>query len=204
MALSTLGSGFVSAILPVICGGIAGSALTYGLTWVREHRRTNDAYRAPQRVAIGDIVAAVYELTLRVHAFRDVFEELASESREISGAELNEVSDQTNRAMLGVGRAFHVGRLTIVDAECFEAMGEAFNNFGKLRTELQGVRELAPTADNMREKVASIVSFTQGLNRDVVALVQAGQKDLSPVQSWRNKRRREEVRKRLEAKYFEP
>jgi hypothetical protein len=106
--------------------------------------------------------------------------------------------------MLGVGRAFHVGRLTIVDAECFEAMGEAFNNFGKLRTELQGVRELAPTADNMREKVASIVSFTEGLNRDVVALVQAGQKDLSPVQSWRNKRRREEVRKRLEAKYFEP
>ena len=113
------------------------------MTWVREHRRTNDAYRAPQRVAIGDIVAAVYELTLRVHAFRDLFEELARESREISGAELNEVSDQTNRAMLGVGRAFHVGRLTIVDAECFEAMREAFNTFSKLRTELQGVGEPA-------------------------------------------------------------
>jgi len=50
----------------------------------------------------------------------------------------------------------------------------------------------------------SIVSFTEGLNRDIVALVEAGQKHLSPVQTWRNKRRREEVRKRLEAKYFKP
>jgi len=203
-----LGFGFVT-ILNVICAGIAGSGLTYGLTWVRERRRTNDAYRAPQRVVIGDIVAATHELTLRVYAFRDVNEELAKESegkefRKISDAELDEVSDQTNRALLDVGRAFHVGRLTIVDAECYEAMGEAFNNFAKLQTALQGVGEVTPTADNMREKTASVVSFTEGLNRDVVALVEAGQKHLSPVQTWRNKRRREEVRKRLEATYFEP
>ena len=78
---SPLGFGFVAPpILTVICSGIAGSAFTYGLTWVRERRRTNDAYRAPQRVAIGDIVAATYELTLRVYALRDVNEELAKDS----------------------------------------------------------------------------------------------------------------------------
>jgi hypothetical protein len=203
-----LGFGFVS-ILNVICAGIAGSGFTYGLTWVREQRRTHDAYRAPQRVAIGDIVAATYELTLRVYAFRNVTEELAKESegkkfRKISGAEIHEVSDQANRAVLGVGRAFHVGRLTIVDAECYGAMGDAFNNFAKLQTALRGVGELTPTADNMRAKTTSVVSSTEVLNRDVVALVGAGQKHLSPVQTWRNKRRREEVHKRLEAKYFEP
>jgi hypothetical protein len=197
------------AILTVIGGGIAGGLLSYGLTWVREWRRTNDAYRAPQRVAIGDIVTATYELTLRVHAFRDVCEELAKQSegkdfREISDAELEEVSDQTKRALLGVGRAFHVGRLTVVDAECYEAMGKAFNNFAKLRSALQGVGEITPTPDNMREKLRSIVSSTEGLNRDVVNLVFVGQKRLSPVQTWRNKRRRAQVRKRLEAEYFEP
>jgi hypothetical protein len=198
----------VGSILTVILGGVAGSVFTYGFTWVREQRRTNDAYRAPQRVAIGDIVAATYELTLRVYAFRDVNEELMKESegkefRKVSDAELDEVSEQTNRALLDVGRAFNVGRLTIVDAECYEAMGEAFNNFAKLRTALQGVGEVTPTADNMREKIGSVVSFTEGLNRDVVALVKVGQNRLSPVQTWRNKRRRKQVRKRLEATYFE-
>jgi hypothetical protein len=170
----------VAAILTVVVGGIAGSALTYGLTWLRERRRTIDAYTATQRVAIGGIVAATYELTLRVCAFRDVLEELAKQGegkqfREISDAELDEVSYQTSRALLGVRRAFQTGRLTIVDAECYEAMGEAFNNFTKLGGALQGVGELTPTATNMREKTASIVSFTEGLNRDVVTLVKAGQ-----------------------------
>jgi hypothetical protein len=174
-------------ILTVIGGGIAGSALTYGLTWVRERRRTNDAYRAPQRVAIADIVEATYELTLRIYSFRDVCEELAKQSegkdfREIPDAQQEEVSDQTKRALLGVGRAFHAGRLTIVDAKCYEAMGEAFNNFAKLQSALQGVAEMTPTPDNMREKVRSIVSSTEALNADVVSLVYAGQKRLSPVQ----------------------
>ncbi len=196
-------------ILTVIGGGIAGSALTYGLTWVREHRRTNDAYRAPQRVAIADIVEATYELTLRIYAFRDVCEELAKESegktfRQIPDAEQEDVSHQAKRALLGVGRAFHAGRLTVVDADCYEAMGEAFNNFAKLQAALEGTAELTPTPDNMRDKLRSIVSSTEALNKDVVRLVYAGQKRLSPVQTWWNKRRRTKVRKRLEAKYFDP
>lgn len=194
----------MAAIWPVIGGGLVGSFLTWLLTFVRERRRTNDAYRAPQRIAIGEIVEATYELTLRVHAFRDINEELLTETRDISDTELNDVSSQTTRAILGLGRAFHVGRLTIVDAECYEAMGEAFNNFAEVQRALRGVGEVEPTADNMRVKVAEIVEFTRGLNDDVFILVKAGQKHLSPVQTWRNRRQRAEVRKRLEAKYFEP
>jgi hypothetical protein len=71
----------VATILTVIGAGIAGSALTYGLAWLRESRRTKDANRAPQRAAIGEIVEATYELTLRVFAFRDACDETASRAQ---------------------------------------------------------------------------------------------------------------------------
>lgn len=192
----------------MIGGGLVGSGATYVLTWVREHRRTNDAYRAPQRQAVADILEATYELTLRVHAFKDVLEELTKQAegkpyRRISDGELEEVSAQTNRAVLGVGHAFNVGRLTIVDADCYQAMGEAFNNFAGFQKSLKGVGDIEPTPENMRAKVAAVVSHTRGLNDDVFKLVKAGQKHLSPVQTWRNKRQREEVRKKLEGKYFD-
>lgn len=199
----------MATILTVIGGGIVGSALTYGVTWLRESRRTKDANRAPQRAAIAEIVEATYELTLRIFAFRDAYEERARQSeakafRTVSDAELEELTDEAMRALFGVGRAFQIGRLTVVDAECYEAMAAAFNDFSKLQGELERVAEMAPTERNMREKMGSIVLFTGGLNRDTVALVKAGQKRLSPVQTWWNKWRREEVRKRLEAKVFLP
>ncbi|UQX12612.1 hypothetical protein [Candidatus Mycobacterium methanotrophicum] len=52
---------WLSAALPYVGGGVLGAALTYALTWVRERRRILDAYRAPQRQATGDIVAAAHE-----------------------------------------------------------------------------------------------------------------------------------------------
>jgi hypothetical protein len=70
----------VATILTVIGAGIAGSALTYPLTWLRESRRTKDANRAPQCAAIAEIVEATYELRLRVFAFRDAYEERARQS----------------------------------------------------------------------------------------------------------------------------
>lgn len=194
----------MTTIWTVVGGGLVGSGLTYGLTWVREHRRTNDAYRSPQRVAVGDIIEASYEMTLRVLAFRDVMEEMAKEIRDVSDAEANEAQNQVGRAFVDVNRAFYVGRITIVDAECFEAMAEAYNNFAKIEKALEGVGELAPTVGNVLEKINDIVSLTRGLNKDVVKLVKAAQEHLSPVQTWRNKRRRAKVRERLEAKYFPP
>jgi hypothetical protein len=134
----------VATILTVIGAGIAGSALTYALTWLRESRRTKDSNRAPQRAAIAEIVEATYELTLRVFAFRDACEERARQSedktfRRVSDAELEELTKQAQRALFGVGRAFHIGRMTVVDADCYEAMAAAFNNFSKLQGALEGV-----------------------------------------------------------------
>jgi len=56
---------WLSAALPYVGGGVFGAAVTSGLTWVRERRRTLDAYHAPQRQAIGDIVADTHELMVR-------------------------------------------------------------------------------------------------------------------------------------------
>jgi hypothetical protein len=41
------------------------------------------------------------------------------------------------------------------------------------------------------------------LNLNVADLVVVGQKRVSPVQSWCNKRERKAVKERLEAKYFQ-
>ena len=76
-----MGAEWLSAALPYIGGGVLGSAVTYGLTWVREHRRTLDAYRAPQRHAIGEILAAAHEFQLRLLEWRRVMSDLTEEMR---------------------------------------------------------------------------------------------------------------------------
>jgi len=52
------------------------------------------------------------------------------------------------------------------------------------------------------DHVEELRARTRKLNEDIFALVKAGQDNLSPVQTWRNKRKRAEVKKRLEATYF--
>jgi hypothetical protein len=71
--------------------------------------------------------------------------------RKISDAVLTELTNEANRALFGVGRAFHIGRLTVVDAECYEAMGAAFNNFSRLQGALEGVAEMAPNSQHAGE-----------------------------------------------------
>jgi hypothetical protein len=51
--------------LQVVLGGIAGSLVTWCLTWYRERRRLIDAAREPQRQAIAGIAAAAYELFMQ-------------------------------------------------------------------------------------------------------------------------------------------
>jgi hypothetical protein len=144
----------MSVVLTLIGGGVAGALLTYGLSWWRERRRTLDSYRAPQREAIGGIIAATHELLLRETDFSQAMGDLANEAggkshRTYSDRELDDVTSQLNRAMLGVDRAFNVGRLTIVDAECFEAMGIAYNEFVKVKDAFSDFGTLQQTPANI-------------------------------------------------------
>jgi hypothetical protein len=196
------------SLLSVFGGGVAGSGLTYGLTWLRERRRTTDAYRAPQREAVAKILSSGYELQLAVNRSCEAFD-LAADwqegkvSRARANLALDSVGNQISEALVsGVGLAFNVGRITIVDAECYDAMGRAFNEFAKLKEALRGVGELEPTAANLRPLTESIRTYARKLNDDIFTLVTAAQENLSPVQSWRNKRKRADVKKRLQAEYF--
>lgn len=179
--------------------------MTYGLTWVRERRRTLDAYRAPQRQAIGDIVAATHalmlcELEARTaqtavieHARRDVLP-----APEILAA-LMTTETELGKATLDAERAFQIGRLTIVDAPCWEAMGEAYISLSGLR-QAMAARVGAPDMESANE-VERYVDRIKGLaaqyNESVLQLVIAAADRVSPAETVRNRRQRQGARRRL-------
>jgi hypothetical protein len=144
----------MSVVPTLIGGGVAGALLTYGLSWWRERRRTLDSYRAPQREAIGGIIAATHELLLRETDFSQAMGDLANEAggnriahTQIANSTMSLAS--LTGQMLGVDRAFNVGRLTIVDAECFEAMGIAYNEFVKVKDAFSDFGTLQQTPANI-------------------------------------------------------
>lgn len=199
----------IATIATASLGGFVGSALTFGLTWRRENRRTQDSYRAPQREAIAGIVAASHRLVVSEMAFRRIMNDLASEARgelrrDYSQAELDADADQMNRVLLDLDTAFAIGRLTIVDPECFEAMGIAANELMKIQSEFANVAEVARTLENADAATQTFKDYVRQLKLHVYDLTKEGQAHLSPVQTWRHKRRREEARARLDAKYFKP
>jgi hypothetical protein len=90
---------WVSTVISIFGGGFLGAALTFGLTWGREHCRSLDAYRAPQRQAIGDILAATHEYMLRELEQRTLMGDLVERASQ-GGQVLNrEVSDPAMKAL---------------------------------------------------------------------------------------------------------
>jgi hypothetical protein len=201
----------VATILTVVGGGFAGSALTYGLTWLRERRRSIDAYRAPQRLAIAEIVAATNELIVCEGTFRQVAGQLIDyyvdsgidSGEKPSVPELWATVNQLSRSFLGVAKAFQVGQITVVDAQCFEAMGEAFNKFIQIRATADQLGKSGFGVEDVRRLRAALEASTQQLSNDVDDLVGVAREQLSPLQGWHNQRRREQARQRLGAQYFE-
>jgi hypothetical protein len=152
--------------------------------------------QGPQRVAIGQISSATYELTQRAYKFRDA---LGKSPSEPSG---QEEFDQAVRALFDVLQVFHVGRLSIVDAQCFETMGAAYLNIATADEALSGTDDETPKAVILRTSADAFVSLVNGLNHDVYELVVKGKERLSPAQSWFGRLTQARARKKLDAKYF--
>jgi hypothetical protein len=195
------------SILQIIGGGAVGASLAYALSWWRERRRTKDAYRAPQREAIGGIIAATHELLLAETDFRQAISELANDARgqlarKFTDEQLDTVTREFNRTALGVDRAFQVGRLTIVEAACYEKMGVAYNRFVQIKNAFGDVLG-NQTVDNLDVATSRMNDYARQLNRDVADLVLVSHTRVSPVQSVRNRFLRRGVRRRLEAKFFQ-
>lgn len=200
---------WLSAALPYIGGGVLGAAATYGLTWVRERRRTLDAYRAPQRQAIGDIVAATHELMLRELESRTAQTEVIQHIRrdvlppaQLAG-QLWATAAALGRATLDAERALQIGRLTIVDAPCWEAMGAAYVALNSLRRAM-AARVDAPdmqSPEEIENYVEGIKVLADQFNQCVLALAIAAADRVSPAETICNRRRRRAARRRLGARF---
>ena len=190
----------LAQLAPIILGGAVGSSLTYTLTWWRERRRMKDAYRAPQREAIGEIVAATHELLVAESTMRDGADALNRNPDQISDAELDAIGRIFARGLYGMDRAFSIGKITVVDASCREAMGAAYNEF-ILRVHAlgSGLDEVTPQTapDLMPTFLQEFHTRAKDLNVAVADLVEVAQGRISPTQSSWNWVRRKIVKRRL-------
>lgn len=193
----------ILAVLPYVGGGVFGAALTYGLTWLREHRRTLDAYRAPQRQAIGGIVAATHEYMSCELEQRTLLEDLIRQVREDRMIVTIEQSDTamkaTGRAILAVEHAFEGGRLTIVDAPCWQAMGIAYVDFSRLRAAMVAwaTAPAVESPEQAEDYIQTIKGLAENFNQSVLALVIAAADRMAPAESRLNRLRRRAARRRI-------
>lgn len=114
-----------------VWGGLVGAASTQLFAWIGVRRRNRDAYRAPQRDAIGAIIAAGN--TLKV-GLSDMLEHSGltgrpTTSNDAAAKSLNEFLT----ALLVMDEKFSIGRLTIVDGPCRDMMLTAYLRYSELR-----------------------------------------------------------------------
>jgi hypothetical protein len=194
---------WIAAALPYIGGGVLGSAVTYGLSWAREHRRTLDAYRAPQRHAIGEILAAAHEFQLRLLNWRRAMTDLIEEIRQDRTDNLPAISAEIRQseaayavAMLDVRRAFEVGSLTVVDVKCWEAMVAAAAVFARFNDVIND-GPVTRSADEAEQLNDGIGRYAEQLRAAMTALVRAAHDRVTPAETYRNRRRRRDAQHRL-------
>jgi hypothetical protein len=119
--------------LSIVGGGVVGALLAFLLTWYREHRRSAEAYRAPQRLAVADIVATTNELVTRgALAAEAIFAELVDgglvRSSGLGTIDTNRIGPPMNdvrRAASDLVGALDLGRIVVVEPECRKALDAA-------------------------------------------------------------------------------
>jgi len=193
----------VTPIWQLLISGTAGSSLTYAVTYVRERKRTQDAYRAPQRQAIGDIIAAGHELQLRVLDWCRVLTDLVEEIRQDRADNLLSISAQIREtesayaaALLEMRRAFEVGSLTIVDVPCWQDMAVAAGAFSRFD---HGPNAGISSADEAEQFVAQMTERASQLRGAISGLTKTATQRVTPAESRRNRRQRRDAQRQLAA-----
>jgi hypothetical protein len=166
---------WLGAIPEGIWGGIVGVAGAQLLTWVRERRRNRDAYRAPQREAIGAIVAAVNDLKIGV---LDALEHLGVGGRQTSDDASAQALNTFQHAMLDLDEKFQIGRLTVVDGPCRDKMLTAYLAYSELRDWAN--TQAQPTQESFAEFIRRIGETSNRLDTLIPELVDLAEARLSP------------------------
>ncbi|HKO53602.1 MAG TPA: hypothetical protein VJV79_38100 [Polyangiaceae bacterium] len=190
-------------VLPYIGSGALGGIVTFGLNWAREQRRVVDAYRAPQRHAIGEIIAAGHELQLRGFNWRRALAELLEAARQHNpetlqamNAEIREVERAHAVAMLNLRGALEVGSLTVVDAQCWQAMVAAAAEFEQFYALLSD-ETVASSVDRIEHLNAQLEAQAAQLRVAMTALVRTANDRITPAETRRNRRHRRAAQRQL-------
>lgn len=189
-------------VLPYIGSGAVGGAVTFGLNWWREHKRMQDANRAPQRQAIADILAAGHEFQLRILNWRRVLTDLVEEIRQdradnlpAISARIRETESAYAAAIFGLRRAFEVGSLAVVDVRCWQEMivvGAAFSRFD----DGPNVGEMS-SAEEAEQFIAGLGERAGQLRAAMSALVKTANERVTPAESRRSRRQRRNAQRQL-------
>ncbi|MDX1873553.1 hypothetical protein SBI67_15630 [Mycolicibacterium sp. 120266] len=192
----------MTPIWQLFVSGAVGSLLTYAFTWWREHRRMQDANRAPQRQAIGDILAAAHELQLRVLNWRRVLTDLIDEIRQDRANNLPAISMQIHEvetayatALLGMRRALEVGSLSVVDVRCWQELVVVAAAFARFDGGT-GIGQIA-SADAAEQFVSRLGERSDQLRVAVSTLVKTANDRVTPAESRRNRRQRRKAQRQL-------
>jgi hypothetical protein len=100
-------------------------------------------------------------------------------------------------ALLALNHAFAIGRLTIVDAKCWTALGAAtfeFERFRELKKNTPGIQN----AEDIATYYGALAHRADQLNSAVSALVDAAADRVSPAETLLNPWRRHAGRRRVE------
>jgi hypothetical protein len=193
----------VTPLWQLFVSGAVGSSLTWGLTWWRERKRIQDAYRAPQRQAIAEILTAGHEFQLRALNLRRVLTDLIAEIRQdrtenmpAISAEMREKEAAYGAAIIGMRRAFEVGSLTVVDVQCWQEMVLAVAAFAQFNDDPDGEKE-SSSADEYEQFVALNKERSQQLRVAMSALVKTANGRVTPVEPRRIRRQRRNAQRQL-------
>jgi hypothetical protein len=170
--------------IETIGAGLLGGAGVQLLIWIREYRTNRDAYRAPQREAIGAIIAAGN--TLKV-GLSDMLEHSGSTGRpttsnDAAARSLNEFLT----ALLVMDEKFSIARLTIVDGPCRDMMLTAYWRYSELRRFAN--TELSATRTSFADFLNRLDATVQQLDRVIADLVDMAEKRLAPSRRLLSKR----------------
>ena len=194
---------YMTPVWQLLISGTAGSALTYALTWWRENKRMQDAYRAPQRQAIAEILTAGYDFQLGALNLRFVLTELIEEIRQnrdenipAIDAQVREKQSAYGAAMLGMRRAFEVGALTVLDAQCWKEMVVAVAAFSEFNDDPDGAKKFS-SVDEFEQFVALNKERSDRLRVAISGLVKVASQRVTPVESRRTRRERRDAQREL-------
>ncbi|MCZ0732314.1 hypothetical protein [Mycolicibacterium iranicum] len=166
-----------------IWGALAGAVTARVLTSLAERKRNRDAYRAPQREAIGAIIAAANDMKV---SLSDALEHMGLTGRQTTDDAAVASLNTFLRRLLALDEQFSIGRLTVVDGPCRDKMLTAYVRFSELR-KLANNPAMATQA-GFSEFVREMNDTSNALDTLLAELVDLGEGRLSPTRPLMSRR----------------